>query len=383
MGEHEEHHEEHPEGDHHDHDDEHEAAPETEAAVKVAPAPEQVEEKADEEKVDAPATTEPSAEAVPESAAETTTEPPAEPATESAAEPAAEPAAEHAPVTETAPEPAEAAAPESAAPEGPADKAPETAEEDVGDVSMITNSVLDESDVTEHASGLTGAEASSAELEAALAASAHNAASAYGNRGKQRTRRWSSSSAESLAESFVTAHASDVAQPSVNRVSVLYEDSTRRLVFDASVVRKVRIFRGEGRIEVEILPEAAPAKQEKEAEEKEEGKAELDLPKGVLVETYDATEQRFVAVTRERLDQLWLSDTTSNLPPLHRVFTATPPGEPITLTVFLNKKKPLSEPKWCRTNQADEWLYEQFGRRAGTDAGWRGKLEIVDPDAVS
>jgi hypothetical protein len=43
----------------------------------------------------------------------------------------------------------------------------------------------------------------------------------------------------------------------------------------------------------------------------------------------------------------------------------------------------LSEPKWCRTNQADEWLYEQFGRRAASEAGWRGKLEIMDPDAVS
>lgn len=86
-------------------------------------------------------------------------------------------------------------------------------------------------------------------------------------------------------------------------------------------------------------------------------------------------------MSREKLDELWLSETDASLPPLHRVFTAAAPTEPITLTVFLNKKKPLSEPKWCRTNQADEWLYEQFGRGAGADAGWRGKLEIVDPDA--
>lgn len=63
------------------------------------------------------------------------------------------------------------------------------------------------------------------------------------------------------------------------------------------------------------------------------------------------------------------------------MFSGVASSNPITLTVYLNKKKPLSEPKWCRTNQADEWLYEQFGRRNGGDAGWRSKLEIVDPDA--
>jgi len=51
--------------------------------------------------------------------------------------------------------------------------------------------------------------------------------------------------------------------------------------------------------------------------------------------------------------------------------------------VYLNKKRPLSEPKWCRTNSADEWLYEQFGvKKAGGEGGWKGKLEVVDPDPV-
>lgn len=89
-------------------------------------------------------------------------------------------------------------------------------------------------------------------------------------------------------------------------------------------------------------------------------------------------------MSREKLDALWKDEEDKSLPPLHRVFgSAKPSTELITLTVFLNKKKPLSEPKWCRTNQADEWLYEQFGRRAASEAGWRGKLEIMDPDAVS
>ena len=51
------------------------------------------------------------------------------------------------------------------------------------------------------------------------------------------------------------------------------------------------------------------------------------------------------------------------------------------MTVYLNKKRPLSEPKWCRTNSADEWLIEQFGaKKAAGQGGWRNKLEIVDPD---
>lgn len=92
------------------------------------------------------------------------------------------------------------------------------------------------------------------------------------------------------------------------------------------------------------------------------------------METYDPSEQRFISVSREKLAELSAA-SDSTLPPLHSAFSA---GKPITLTVYLNKKKPLSEPKWCRTNQADEWLWEQFGRRA--DSGWRGKLEIMDPD---
>ncbi|GMK56200.1 hypothetical protein CspeluHIS016_0300400 [Cutaneotrichosporon spelunceum] len=264
--------------------------------------------------------------------------------------------------------------------------------EEAGDVSMVTDLGPVEGDAAEgeehEHTGLTGAEASAAEMEAALAESAQNTASAYGSRQKPRARGWSTSSIGSDAETDITALAGDVAQPSVNRVSVLYEESTRRLVFDASVVQKIRIFRSEGRIEVDLYPPppmkgAEVTEGDKDVETKE-APTETELPKGVLVETYDPAEQRFMAVSREKLDSLWKDDEDRSVPPLHRVFgcTATTAStEPLTLTVFLNKKKPLSEPKWCRTNQADEWLYEQFGRRAASESGWRGKLEIMDPDA--
>lgn len=228
---------------------------------------------------------------------------PVEPATE--AEPTAE---EKAAPSEAAPEPAAAeetttAASETAA-DGPAgDAAPPPTEEsteaaeqpareaeasteaaeNAGDISMVTDPGTIETAVadvaepsaeatTEH-SGLTGTEASAAELEVAIAESAQNAASAYGSRQKQRSRRWSTSSLGSEAES-VDPTAVDASQPSLNRVSVLYEDSTRRLVFDASVVHKIRIFRGEGRIEVDLL--ASPKTQP-------EGDNGAELPKGVLV----------------------------------------------------------------------------------------------------
>jgi hypothetical protein len=133
---------------------------------------------------------------------------------------------------------------------------------------------------------------------------------------------------------------------------------------------------------------------------------------------YDPIDQRFVAVPRQQLEELWSSDAedVATLPPFHRAFKLTPcpssvtntngavpveadppaarpsaedekhehEEESLTLIVYLNKKRPLSEPKWCRTNSADEWLYETFGSRKGfSETGWRGKLEIVDPDPVS
>ena len=94
---------------------------------------------------------------------------------------------------------------------------------------------------------------------------------------------------------------------------------------------------------------------------------------------YDTVDQRFACATVEKLEESW-SENESTLPPLHR----PPPEEPVVLTVYLNKKRPLSEPKWCRNDSADEWLIEQFGsRKAGSESGWKGKLHIVDPDPVS
>jgi 20S proteasome subunit alpha 6 len=93
--------------------------------------------------------------------------------------------------------------------------------------------------------------ATSEEDAAALAKSAENAASAY----KTRTRRRSSVSS---TDSRDTVHAfQPEVTPSLNRLSILYEGSQRRMCFDAEVVEKIKVFREEGRIEVLFLPVAA------------------------------------------------------------------------------------------------------------------------------
>lgn len=117
--------------------------------------------------------------------------------------------------------------------------------------------------------------ATAEEDAAALAKSAENAASAY----KTRTRRRSSVSSTDSRET-VQAFQPEVT-PSLNRLSILYEGSQRRMCFDAEVVEKIRVFRDEGRIEVLFVPITA----QEVNTVKEDGSSEVDklLPKGYLV----------------------------------------------------------------------------------------------------
>ena len=120
---------------------------------------------------------------------------------------------------------------------------------------------------------------------------------------------------------------------------------------------------------------------------------------------YDNEDARFVPLSNARLDEIHSAPApnatetedgnadefdetpadSTTVPPLHKATQ--------TLTVWMNKRKPLSEPKWLRNNNADEWMYEIFGpalkstsnaAAAGTGAidAWRGKLQVVDPDPV-
>ncbi|OCF78804.1 hypothetical protein I204_00748 [Kwoniella mangroviensis CBS 8886] len=183
--------------------------------------------------------------------------------------------------------------------------------------------------------------------------------------------------------------------PSTNRLSILYEKSLRRICIDSDVVEKVKIWRKEGRIEVEL--------KDLEVESKEA--QEIRLPKGILVESYDSNDQRYITLNSTSISTFFgqpdftvPTEDGQSIPPFHKVLSATTQAASssspkITLTVYLNRKNPLSEPKWCRNNSADNWLYEQFGsRRIEQDeengmkglgfgsAGWKGKLEVMDPD---
>lgn len=129
---------------------------------------------------------------------------------------------------------------------------------------------------------------------------------------KPRTRRRtsvSSISSHDSAQSFAgEENYKPEVVPSTNRLSILYEGSSRRLCFDAEVVEKVKIFREEGKIEVsfstsalavekdvETDSKAKEVKEEPEDESKVEGEdakpvingetevKQIGLPKGFLV----------------------------------------------------------------------------------------------------
>ena len=112
--------------------------------------------------------------------------------------------------------------------------------------------------------------ASAEETAVAIAQSAENAASAY----KSRTRRRSSVSSTDSRETL-NAFQPEVT-PSMNRLSILYEGSQRRMCFDAEVVERIEVHRGEGRLEVIFVPVAVKG-------EGEEENGNGLLPKGYLV----------------------------------------------------------------------------------------------------
>ncbi len=78
-------------------------------------------------------------------------------------------------------------------------------------------------------------------------------------------------------------------------------------------------------------------------------------------------------------------------PPLHRLDESEEENEVVQLTAYLDRSKPLSEPKWVKTGQLDEWIQSISGTSSSAHARksnpefsvWDGKLEVIDPDSVS
>lgn len=77
-----------------------------------------------------------------------------------------------------------------------------------------------------------------------------------------------------------------------------------------------------------------------------------------------------------------LSDSDATLPPFSKVLVPSS----LTLVVYLDTARPLSEPKWAKSGDVQEWLKSMFGRMfwvAGDAAeGWEKKIQVVDPDPV-
>jgi 20S proteasome subunit alpha 6 len=68
-------------------------------------------------------------------------------------------------------------------------------------------------------------------------------------------------------------------------------------------------------------------------------------------------------------------------------FSKTNVPSEVTLLVHLDRARPLSEPKWVKSGDVQEWLKSMFGRMIWLPGevvgGWEKKIEVVDPDPVS
>ncbi|KAL4241362.1 hypothetical protein ABKN59_000121 [Abortiporus biennis] len=145
--------------------------------------------------------------------------------------------------------------------------------------------------------------------------------------------------------------------PSANRLSISFAAGTRRMVIDAEVVDSLKVKRSQCRIEVHMNVIQ-----------------ENNRFKGIVVEAL--TE----ATTYTALDIMTNYAADPTIPPF--VQAANP--SKIVLIVHLDKDRPLSEPRWVKTGDVNDWLKSMFGRMfwvAGAAAeGWEKKIEVVDPD---
>ncbi|KAI0921931.1 hypothetical protein AcW1_004221 [Taiwanofungus camphoratus] len=146
---------------------------------------------------------------------------------------------------------------------------------------------------------------------------------------------------------------------SANRLSVSYAAGMRRMVIDAEIVDKLKVLRGEGRVEVYMNVE----------------KDEFGAFKGIMMEGYSEATSSYAP-----LDMLDNSSADSTVPAFSKVSLPSK----MLLVGHLDRERPLSEPRWVKTGDVQEWLKSMFGRMfwvAGDAAGgWEKKIEVVDPD---
>ncbi|KAI5124782.1 hypothetical protein M0805_005416 [Coniferiporia weirii] len=151
---------------------------------------------------------------------------------------------------------------------------------------------------------------------------------------------------------------SGIKVPSANRVSISYAAGTRRLLIDAEIVEKMIVFRAEGRIELDMMVERADGGF-----------------KGILIETLNNETKAYSPL--QVLSEASESDV--DLPPFWKLESPTK----AVFSIYLDKERPLSEPKWVKTGDVHDWLKDMFGGRfwvAGEAVGWEKKIDVRYPD---
>jgi hypothetical protein len=130
------------------------------------------------------------------------------------------------------------------------------------------------------------------------------------------------------------------------------------------------------------------------------------------VEALDFDQDDYYVIDRAALEAAWTPDTTAgvvphpeqgpedaysrldlHLPPLHRLVASDNEGPNMRYEVasfdiiaHLDRVFPLTEARWVRTGDVDGWIAQMTGQGIGNKddiRGWRGKIEVVDPDPVS
>ncbi|KAJ2935427.1 hypothetical protein H1R20_g1667, partial [Candolleomyces eurysporus] len=145
--------------------------------------------------------------------------------------------------------------------------------------------------------------------------------------------------------------------PSRNRLSISYASGNRRLVIDADVVSSFKLFRQAGRIEVSI----------------DVAKNSGTGLKGVLVEAL--SEAKSYAALPNILEHTAEADDT--VPPFPKLSLPTS----VRLVAHLDVARPLSEPKWAKSGDVQEWLRSMLGSKSDESSeGWEKKIQVMDPD---
>uniref|UniRef100_A0A0W0FL96 Proteasome subunit alpha type 1 n=1 Tax=Moniliophthora roreri TaxID=221103 RepID=A0A0W0FL96_MONRR len=165
----------------------------------------------------------------------------------------------------------------------------------------------------------------------------------------------STSSSSTVGEASQQSESSDKKQmntrtPSANRLSISYAGGDRRLIINAEVVESFKVFRAEGRIEIQIRINTDS-----------EGGVE-----GILMETLSNVTKSYLPIEGVSSDPI--------LPP----FTLGTPSSILTLVAYLDKQRPLSEPRWAKSGDIQEWLRTEFGN--SVTHGWEKKIIVADPD---